>query len=176
MFNIMKKTSLTTLTAIALAGAISTPAFAQQSNFNQRNQIRQDNNSDQLIGGAIGAVVGGVIGSEIAGRGNGTEGAIVGALIGGVSGAAIADNRRDRRLNDRRRFNRGLSSRQRFNRGFSGHDQFGFYDYYGYNSISKSGSFSRFGTSASIGNRGINNRRSFGRSSFGKKAFLKKRF
>ena len=168
MFNIMKKTSLTTLTAIALAGAISAPAFAQQSNFNQRNQIRQDNNNDQLIGG--------VIGSEVAGRGNSTEGAIVGALIGGVSGAAIADNRRDRRLNDRRRFNRGLSSRQRFNRGFSGHDQFGFYDYYGYNSISKSGSFSRFGTSASIGNRGINNRRSFGRSSFGKKAFLKKRF
>ena len=46
MFNIMKKTSLTTLTAIALAGAISAPAFAQQSNFNQRNQIRQDNNKD----------------------------------------------------------------------------------------------------------------------------------
>jgi len=77
MFNIMKKT-------LTLVSAVSAPAFAQQSNFNQSNQVRQNNNNgDQIVGGAIGAVVGGLIGSEVAGRGNGTEGAIVGALVGG---------------------------------------------------------------------------------------------
>ena len=46
MFNIMKKTTLATLAALTLVSAVSAPAFAQQSNFNQRNQIvRQDNNN-----------------------------------------------------------------------------------------------------------------------------------
>jgi len=74
MFNIMKKTTIATLAALTLVSAVSAPAFAQQSNFNQNTQIRQNNNNDQLVGGAIGAVVGGLIGSEVAGRGNGTEG------------------------------------------------------------------------------------------------------
>ena len=70
MFNIMKKTTLSTLAAIALVGAVSAPVMAQSS-FNQRvPAVRQDNNNDQLVGGAIGAVLGGVIGSEVAGRGN----------------------------------------------------------------------------------------------------------
>jgi len=63
MFNIMKKTTLSTLAAVAMIGAVSAPAMAQSS-FNQRTQVvRQDNNNDQLVGGAIGAVLGGVIGS-----------------------------------------------------------------------------------------------------------------
>ena len=163
MFNIMKKTTIATFAALTLVSTVAAPAFAQQSNFNQRNQIvRQDNNNDALVGGAIGAVVGGLIGSEVAGRGNGTEGAIVGALVGGVAGAVIADNGNDRRFSNNRSFNRGFSSRS----------QFGFYDYYSPRSkFSNSRSFSRFGTSRSFRNRGFNSR-----SSFGKKKFLTKRF
>ena len=153
MFNIMKKTTLSTLAAIALVGAVSAPVMAQSS-FNQRvPAVRQDNNNDQLVGGAIGAVLGGVIGSEVAGRGNRTEGAVVGALLGGVTGAAIADNGNNRRFN-----NRGFSSRRGFNSGFGSRNSYGYYDY-GY---ARSSRFSsrRFGNSRSFGSR-----RSFGRSS-----------
>ena len=127
MFNIMKKTTIATFAALTLVSVVAAPAFAQQSNFNQQNQVvRQDNNNDQLVGGAIGAVVGGLIGSEVAGRGNGTEGAIVGALVGGVAGAAIADSGNDRRFNNSRSF-----SSRGFNRGFNNFSQFGYYDKFG---------------------------------------------
>ena len=159
MFNIMKKTTLSTLAAIALVGAVSAPAMAQSS-FNQRVQaVRQDNNNDQLVGGAIGAVLGGVIGSEVAGRGNRTEGAVVGALLGGVTGAAIADNGSNRRFN-----NRGFSTRGGFNSGFRNRNSFGYYDY-GFSNRSKFSS-RRFGTS-----RSFNSRRSFGKTKVIRRGF-----
>ena len=163
MFNIMKKTTIATFAALTLVSAVSAPAFAQTSNFNQRNQvIRQDNNNDQLVGGAIGAVVGGLIGSEVAGRGNGTEGAIVGALVGGVAGAAIANNGNNRRFSNNRSFNRGSSNRS----------QYGYYDYnYGYKP------YSSYSNRRGFNNRGsFDSRRSFGgRSSFGKTSFQSRR-
>lgn len=145
MFKVMKKTSITVLAAITMAGMLSAPAFAQQSNRN--------NNNDALVGG--------VVGSEIAGSGNGTEGAIAGALVGGLAGAAIADNGNNRGFNNRRSsgFNNGFSRNRSFNNGFSSNRSFN-------NSFSRNRGFNDYGYSRSYS--GYSRSNSFGLSSRGR--------
>jgi len=104
MLKTIKTTTLTTLSALALASSFTTQAQAQQQiqprtqfasniqtqidnrQFNTRgaqnrslNDFRRDrrnSNSDQILGGVVGAVTGGLIGSQIAGNGARTEGSI----------------------------------------------------------------------------------------------------
>ncbi len=148
MFNTMKTISITAFTALALVGAISTPAFADHNGNHQTRQHKGGDN-DALVGGAIGAILGGVIGSEVAGSGNGTEGAVVGALVGGIAGAAIADDRSDRRFD--RRFDR-RSSRS-YNSGYYDYDYTYGRNYYGAQSYNRYSS-SRFGGRSSFSRRG----------------------
>ncbi len=175
MFNMMKTISVSTLTAIALAGAVSTPAFADHKNDRHAHQHDTRGDNDALVGGAIGALLGGVVGSEIAGSGNGTEGAILGALVGGAAGVAIADDGRDRRFDDRRFNDRRFDRRSDFRRGSD------YYDYdYNYrrnrHSTYRGRSFDRyshdrFGSRSSIHRGGFNSHRG---NSFRKLKKLKK--
>ncbi len=154
MFKILKTTSITGLTAIALVGAISLPAFAHHvSSSNNQTSVHNDNNNDEIVGGLIGALVGGVIGSGVAGSGNGTEGAIAGALVGGLAGAAIADNGTDRRV--RRQRSRNYKDYS-YNRRYSSYDRY--YNNRNYRSLGHG----KFGKSTSIHRpRGLHSRSSF---------------
>ena len=66
------------LTCLALATALSLPAFA-------------DDKAKAAIGGGVGGAIGAVIGEELGDR----EGAIIGAGVGAAVGAAIATDGSD---------------------------------------------------------------------------------
>lgn len=162
MFNMMKTISITTLTGLALTGAMSAPSFANHQDGKIHNH-KSNENTDALAAGALGALIGGVVGSEVAGSGNGTEGAIVGALVGGLTGAAIADDRRDQRF-DGRRFDR--RSNRQYRSDYYDYDYDYDYDYrrtrrhsYRRHSFDRY-SHDRFGSRSSIHKQGrINSRR-----------------
>lgn len=166
MFNTMKTMSMTALAALALAGAVSTPAFANHQDGRQAHRHdTRGNDNDALVGGLLGAVVGGVVGSEIAGRGNRTEGAVVGAVVGGLAGAAIADGGNDRRYDNRRYNSRsGLQYRSGYSDYDYNYNRNRYSTYRGQSHNRYGYGHNRYGSRSSIHNRGgfsSNRRHSF---------------
>ena len=105
MFNILKTISVSTLTAVALTGAVATPTFANDHSGHQvEYHDTHHNNNDQVAGGAVGAILGGLVGSQVAGHGHSTEGAVIGALAGGAAGVAVTSNGHDGHHADRRAY------------------------------------------------------------------------
>lgn len=86
---------------IAVAFAVSAPAFAQSSARRQRcydvevQRHKEVKDPNKIAGTAIGAVAGGLIGNQI-GSGSGRKIATVaGAVGGGLAGRKIQENRQD---------------------------------------------------------------------------------